>query len=223
MKILVTGASGFIGSKLCSQINEAGHQAVACSRSHVEGNGIFYVCSPELGPEGNWSDALSDIDTVVHLAALAHIPSENSDSETEKHYQRVNAEGSRWLAEQCATAGVKHLVFLSSCHAVAAESDDVLTDRTIPRPVTAYGRSKLAAEEAIKSVLADSSCAWTILRPPLVYGPGNKANFGLLVKLVQTGLPLEIGIEPILSTKDKAAPSFKELRSNPPSHFVSVS
>ena len=86
----------------------------------------------------------------------------------------------------------------------------MLTDRTVPQPVTAYGRSKLAAEEAIKSVLADSGCAWTILRPPLVYGPGNKANFGLLVKLVQTGLPLEIGIEPILSAKDKAAPSFED-------------
>jgi nucleoside-diphosphate-sugar epimerase len=67
-----------------------------------------------------------------------------------------------------------------------------LTDRTVPQPVTAYGRSKLAAEDAIKSVLANSNCAWTILRPPLVYGPGNKANFGLLVKLVQTGIPLPL-------------------------------
>jgi nucleoside-diphosphate-sugar epimerase len=75
---------------------------------------------------------------------------------------------------------------------VAAESDQVLTDCTIPHPVTAYGRSKLAAEGAIKSVLADSDCAWTILRPPLVYGPGNKANFGSLVKLVQPGLPLPL-------------------------------
>jgi nucleoside-diphosphate-sugar epimerase len=129
---------------------------------------------------------------VVHLAGLAHVTSERSEAKTDKKYLRINAEGSRKLAEQCAASGVKHFVFLSSCHAVAAESDQVLTDRTNPHPATAYGRSKLAAEEAIKSALADSGCAWTILRPPLVYGLGNKANFGLLVKLVKTGLPLPL-------------------------------
>ena len=223
MKILVTGASGFVGSMVCARLSEAAHDVVACSRSRVEQPGIFYVASPELGPEADWTLALSGIDAVVHLAGRAHVTSEQADAKTDQAYLRINAEGTRALAAQCAAAGVKHFIFLSSCHAIAGESDDVLTDRTVPQPVTAYGRSKLAAEEATKSVLADSGCAWTILRPPLVYGPGNKANFGLLVKLVQTGLPLEIGIEPILSTKDKAAPSFKELRSNPPSHFVSVS
>jgi nucleoside-diphosphate-sugar epimerase len=192
MKILVTGASGFIGEPLCSERLLTKHGLVACSRSRVEQPGIFYVRSPELGPEADWSDALGGIDAVVHLAGLAHIPSGKSDPETEINYLRVNAEGSRRFAEQCASSGVKHFVFLSSCHAVAAESDQVLTDRTNPRPATAYGRSKLAAEEAIKSVLADSDCAWTILRPPLVYGPGNTASFGLLVKLVKTGLPLPL-------------------------------
>jgi nucleoside-diphosphate-sugar epimerase len=121
------------------------------------------------------------------------VTAEQADAKTAQAYLRINAEGTRALAAQCAAAGVKHFVFLSSCHAIAGESDDVVTERTAPQPVTAYGRSKLAAEEAIKSVLADSDCAWTILRPPLVYGPGNKANFGLLVKLVKTGLPLPLG------------------------------
>jgi nucleoside-diphosphate-sugar epimerase len=192
MKVLVTGASGFVGRSLTEALRDYGHEVTASSRSRVEQPGIFYVRSPELGPEADWSDALGGIDAVVHLAGLAHIPSGKSDPETEINYLRVNAEGSRRLAEQCASLGVKHFVFLSSCHAVAAESDQVLTDRTNPHPATAYGRSKLAAEEAIKSVLADSDCAWTILRPPLVYGPGNKANFGLVVKLVQTGIPLPL-------------------------------
>ena len=192
MKILVTGASGFVGSMVCARLSEAAHDVVACSRSRVEQPGIFYVASPELGPEADWTLALSGIDAVVHLAGRAHVTSEQADAKTDQAYLRINAEGTRALAAQCAAAGVKHFIFLSSCHAIAGESDDALTDRTVPQPVTAYGRSKLAAEDAIKSVLANSNCAWTILRPPLVYGPGNKANFGLLVKLVQTGIPLPL-------------------------------
>ena len=192
MKVLVTGASGFMGGSLTEALRDYRHEVTASSRSWVEQPGIFYVRSPELGPEADWSDALADIDAVVHLAGLAHVTSERSDAKTDKKYLRINAEGSRKLAEQCAASGVKHFVFLSSCHAVAAESDQVLTDRTNPHPATAYGRSKLAAEEAIKSVVADSDCAWTIIRPPLVYGPGNKANFGLLVKLVKSGVPLPL-------------------------------
>lgn len=192
MRILVTGAAGFIGSALCARLADVTHDVVACSRTRAELPGIFYVRSPELSPEADWSEFLPTVDAVVHLAGLAHVTSEKSDVGTEERYLRINAEGSRKLAEQCVTAGVKQFVFLSSCHAVAAESDEVLTDGMVPQPVTAYGRSKLAAEDAITSVLADSGCAWTILRPPLVYGPGNKANFGLLVKLVKTGLPLPL-------------------------------
>lgn len=126
MKILVTGAAGFIGGALCARLADVAHDVVACSRSRVEQPGIFYVHSPELGPEADWSQALTDIDAVVHLAGLAHITSGKSNHGTDEKYLRINAEGSRKLAEQCSRAGVKHFVFLSSCHAVAAESDDVL-------------------------------------------------------------------------------------------------
>lgn len=198
MKVLVTGASGFVGKNLIVKLHQQGEEVIAASRSRIEHPGIFYVCSPELGPKADWSEALTGIEAVVHLAGLAHTRPEKNQREAGKKYLRINTEGSARLAEQCLTAGVKHFVFLSSCHAIAGQSDDVLTDRTVPRPVTAYGRSKLAAEEATKSVLAESDCAWTILRPPLVYGPGNTANFGLLVKLVQTGIPL-----PLSSTRNR--------------------
>ena len=192
MKVLVTGSSGFVGRKLIVELRQQGQAVTAASRSRIEQPGIVYVRSPELGSKADWSEALTGIEAVVHLAGLAHIRPGKNQREAWQKYLRINTEGSARVVEQCLTAGVKHFVFLSSCHAVASESDELMTDRTVPHPVTDYGRSKLAAEEATKSALADSDCAWTILRPPLVYGPGNKANFGLLVKLVKTGIPLPL-------------------------------
>ena len=192
MKILVTGASGFIGSFLLAALRDAGHEVMAASRSRVEQRGIDYVSAPELGPDADWSRALNGVDVVIHLAGRAHVPSKNADAETDEVYFRINTEGTRALAEQAAAAGAKHFVFLSSCHALAAESEVQITEKTQPNPQTAYGRSKLEAERAIRKALSNTACAWTILRPPLVYGKGNKANFGLLLKLVKSGIPLQL-------------------------------
>jgi nucleoside-diphosphate-sugar epimerase len=192
MKILVTGASGFIGNFLLAALRDAGHEVRAASRSRVEQQGIDYVLAPELGPYADWGRALIGVDAVVHLAGRAHVPSKNADAETEKVYFRINTEGTRALAEQAAVAGVKHFVFLSSCHAVAAQSGEILSAETTPCPISAYGRSKLEAELASRKALSNTACAWTILRPPLVYGKGNKANFGLLLKLVKSGIPLPL-------------------------------
>ena len=193
MKILVTGASGFIGNFLLAALRDAGREVRAASRSRVEQRGIGYVSAPELGPDADWSRALNGVDVVIHLAGRAHVPSKNADTETDEVYFRINTEGTLALAEQVAAAGVKHFVFLSSCHAVAAESEVQITEKTQSNPLTAYGRSKLGAECAIRKALSNTACAWTILRPPLVYGKGNKANFGLLLKLVSSGIPLPLG------------------------------
>ncbi len=192
MKILVTGASGFIGNFLLTALRDAGHEVRAASRSLVEQRGIDYVSAPELGPDADWSRALNGADVVIHLAGRAHVPSKNADAETDEVYFRINTEGTRALAEQAAAAGANHFVFLSSCHAVAAESEVQITEKTQPNPVTAYGHSKLEAERAIRKALSNTACAWTILRPPLVSGKGNKANFGLLLKLVKSGIPLPL-------------------------------
>ena len=192
MKILVTGASGFIGNFLLTALRDAAHEVRAASRSRVEQQGIDYVLAPELGPDADWSRALNGVDVVIHLAGRAHVPSKNADAETDEVYFRINTEGTRALAEQAAAAGAKHFVFLSSCHAVAAESEVQITEKTQSNPLTAYGRSKLEAERAIRKALSNTACAWTILRPPLVYGKGNKANFGLLLRLVKSGIPLPL-------------------------------
>jgi len=192
MRVLVTGASGFVGRHLIRALKDAGHEVAACSRSRVEVPGIFYVASPDLGPGADWTAALAGVDAVVHLAGLAAVDGPGNSADLEGEYRRVNVEGTRALAKQAAKAGVKHFVFISSLHAVAADSDERLSEQIEPHPVSAYGRSKLVAEKSVQEELRTSGCAWTILRPPLVYGPGNQANFGLLLNLVKTGIPLPL-------------------------------
>lgn len=192
MKTLVTGASGFIGNFLLPALRDAGHEVRAASRSRMEQQGIDFVAAPELGADADWSRALLGVDAVIHLAGLAHVPSKNAHAETQEVYFRINTEGTRALVEQAAVVGVKHFVFLSSCHALAAESGEILNSETTPLPISAYGRSKLEAERAIQETLSNTDCAWTVLRPPLVYGKGNKGNFGLLLKLVKSGIPLPV-------------------------------
>lgn len=191
MKVLVTGASGFVGGYAVRALRDAGHKVTACSRSRVEMPGIFYAPAPELGPGADWAAALTSIDAIVHLAGRAAVDG-SGKAVVEDEYRTVNVEATRALAKQAAKAGVKHFVLMSSLHAVAADSDERLSEQTEPHPVSAYGRSKLAAEKAIQEELRTSGCAWTILRPPLVYGFGNQANFGLLLKLVKTRVPLPL-------------------------------
>jgi nucleoside-diphosphate-sugar epimerase len=166
---------------------------MAASRSASCVSSAPWLLSPELGPGADWGPLLRGVDVVVHLAGRAHVPSETTGADVEQLYHRINAEGSRTLARQAVAAGVTQFVLLSSCHAVAAEADEPLTADTAPHPVTAYGRSKLAAEEAVRRELSGTGCAYTILRPPLVYGRGNRANFDRLARLVKTGLPLPLG------------------------------
>jgi nucleoside-diphosphate-sugar epimerase len=192
MRILVTGATGFIGSMLCVRLSDVAHEVVACSRSRVELPGIFYVSSPELGPQADWGVALDGADTVVHLAARAHVLSERSGHEVDALYSRVIVEGTARLARQATEAGVKHFIFVSSIGAMAESSENILTVETPCAPSTPYGKSKLKAELALKQIAVAGGMAWSIIRPPLVYGSGNPGNMERLLKLVKTGLPLPL-------------------------------
>ncbi len=193
MNVLVTGASGFVASHLLPALRAAGFSVRAASREKVSVVGVEWFECPELNGSSDWREALDGISAVVHLAGRAHVPSETSGSAVEETYLRINAGGTDALARQAAGAGVKQFLFMSSCHAVASESGTALSESTIPHPVTAYGRSKLAAEAAVRLAFENADGRFTIIRPPLVYGRGNLANFARLIDLVRSGVPLPLG------------------------------
>jgi len=194
MKILVTGASGFVASHLIPELLAKGFSVRAASREKTSLPGLEWSKSPELDSSADWRNALGGVDAVIHLAARAHVPSKKSKTDVERVYQRINVEGTAALARQAAEAGVAKFLFMSSCHAVAVQSHIALSEDTQPRPVTAYGRSKLAAEDAVRRAFGKAvGQQFTIIRPPLVYGPGNLANFARLIALVRSGVPLPLG------------------------------
>jgi UDP-glucose 4-epimerase len=192
VRILVTGASGFIGNLLVRALQTAGQKVMAASRARVESPGIFYVPSPELGPEADWAKALDGADIVVHLAARAHFVDGKKVGKNVAIYQRANTEGAARLAQQAMAVGIRHFIFVSSIGAIAENSNTPLNPFAQDTPVTPYGRSKLAAEKAIKEMSSGTKMNYTIIRPPLVYGPGNPGNMARLLKIADTSLPLPL-------------------------------
>ena len=174
MKIVVTGASGFVGTSLVPFLEQRGHDVVPLSPVQVAGD--ICVISP-ANVEG--------ADVVVHLAALAHA---NDVDPAEVH--RVNVEGTRAVQQACEKAEVPRIVFLSSIKALAESSVQPLKENDTAAPEDAYGRAKLAAEEML---LARDKTRAVIVRPPLVYGQGIKGNLARLLRLADSGIPLPFG------------------------------
>lgn len=192
--MLVTGASGFIGSALCRVLVAAGHAPRAAVRRIIPGSKgpdtAIYV--GEIDGNTNWSQALRGIDCVVHLAARTHVLHETAADPLEE-YRRVNVEGTRWLAEQAVAAGVRRLVFLSSTKVNGERTAGrPFKEEDAPRPEDAYGISKWEAEQALRRVAQETGLEVAILRPPLVYGHGVKGNFLRLMNIVAAGWPLPL-------------------------------
>lgn len=142
----------------------------------------------------DWSVALQGAATVVHLAARVHVMKDVSEDPLTE-FRRVNVDGTLNLARQAAAAGVKRFVFISSVK-VNGESTQLgqpFTEAGVPNPQDAYGVSKHEAEQGLHQIAADTGIEVVIIRPPLVYGPGVKANFAALMSAVQRGWPLPLG------------------------------
>jgi len=174
MRVVVTGAFGFIGRTLCPALRARGHEVIALERAATGDIAAFTA----------WPGQLARGDAVIHLAALAH-----ARSVDDERLRAVNVEAPLALGRAAAAAGAK-MLFMSSAKVLGEETAAAAFDESSPpAPQDAYARAKAAAEEALRAVCG---LALTVLRPPLVYGPGVKANFLALLRAVARGWPLPL-------------------------------
>ena len=193
-KILITGVTGFVGKSLIPALLAAGHQ-VRCAVTHkVDELKAEQILVERLECQKDWSEALSGIEIVIHLAARVHIMKEHSKSVLED-YCKVNSTATKNLAEQAAQHQVKRFIFLSSIkvNGELTATGQPFTEHSPPKPQDPYGVSKLLAEQSLAEINQRSSMETVILRTPLIYGAGVKANFLKMMTLVNKGLPLPFG------------------------------
>lgn len=198
MKILVTGANGFVGRELVRRLLQPNgdHVVLAAVRSVSCDIPLpAEVCTiPAVDGATDWSALCAGCDCVVHLAARVHVMQDAAENPLAE-FRRVNVDGTMNLARQAAAAGVRRFVFVSS---IKVNGESTLAGRAfavadVPSPCDPYGQSKLEAELGLRQLAADSEMEFVIIRPPLVYGPGVRANFAALMVTVARGIPLPLG------------------------------
>ncbi|MDB9986896.1 NAD-dependent epimerase/dehydratase family protein [Candidatus Pelagibacter sp.] len=206
-RILVTGATGFIGQALCKTLSKSGRLVRGTVRSHnsiSEDTKAEYINVEDINIAKNWKDVLDDIDCIVHCAGRAHVMNETKTNVLNT-YRLANVESTRKLAVKAAEAGVKKLIFLSSIKVNGEETtykkkntnsnnqkQDVFSINDTPNPKDPYAISKFEAEKVLWEVSAKTQLQVTVVRLPLVYGPNVKGNLARLIKMVKLGVPLPI-------------------------------
>ncbi len=196
MKVLVTGANGFIGSQLIPQLIQSDNQVLAAVRNQLKDfkNPLVQVLKIELAEQFDWSDSLVDVDAVIHLAARVHVMNDNSSNPLSE-FRRVNRDATIKLAQQAAKAGVKRLIFLSTIKVNGESTSGRLpfSEEDVCNPTDPYAISKLEAEQGLMQIARNTDMEVVIIRPPLIYGPGVKGNFASMIRWVGRGLPFPFG------------------------------
>ncbi len=193
MRVLVTGATGFLGRALVPLLLDRGHQVrAAVRRPDAQVPGVDLIAVGDIGPDTDWSAALDGMDAVVHLAARVHVMHDTA-ADPLAAFRHTNTAGTRRLAEAAAKHGVRRFVYLSSIKAVVDESrPEPVTDATPADPHSPYGLSKREAEQALEDLGRRGVLDPVILRPPLVYGPGVAGNLRALLNICRKRLPLPL-------------------------------
>jgi len=196
-KVLVTGATGFVGRHLCDSLFSSGYVVTGATRTLQSGltpRNYEVRITGDIGAPIDWVPVLRDVDYVVHLAARVHVMSEVAKNPLTE-FRRVNSVGSAKLAESAAATGVKRLIYVSTIKVHGEKTMGrpfCFADRVAPGDP--YAISKLEAEQALSGIAEDKGLEIVILRPPLIYGPGVGGNFLRVLSLVSSGIPLPLGM-----------------------------
>jgi len=193
MRVAITGSNGFIGQNLCNALKNNSHKIRQLVR-YDQHNSIDSFSVGDISHNTDWSKALEDVDCIIHCAGLAH-NLHRSKNLNLTSFEEINVLGTINLAEQASRLGVNRMVFLSSLkvNGDLTTTDRPFTEKSIPKPRGEYAQSKWDAEQKLREISSTSKLDVITVRPPLVYGPGVKANFLYLLKAVSLGLPLPLG------------------------------
>jgi nucleoside-diphosphate-sugar epimerase len=198
LKVLVTGATGFVGRYLVTFLESTGYDVRCAVRNRT--TAVAYSSRDvavigEINDKTDWRTALSDVDVVIHLAGRAHVMNEKS-ADAESLYDAVNVNGTANLLDQLQGTKVKRLIYLSSVkvNGERTKPGERFTEESKCNPEDIYGRSKLKAEQAIWAKRAEAKIEYVVIRPPLVYGPNVKGNLATLVNVLRKGVPVPLGM-----------------------------
>lgn len=195
--IAITGATGFVGGAVSRYLSaRPGFSVrVAVRGDYVKpGNAVEFFTVRSIEPDVQWKDFVEGVDVIVHAAARVHVMNDTS-TDPEAEYLRINVAGTLNLAEQAAAADVKRFIFISSVkvNGEASSLTEPFSANQLPNPSDPYGVSKAMAEQGLRELAARTGMEVVIIRPVLVYGPGVRANFLSMMRWLDKGIPLPLG------------------------------
>lgn len=193
--VLITGADGFIGKALCTEMLSKGWKVRASVRSRGKmkdlSEKIDIIETGSIGPDTEWAKSLDNVESVVHLAGRVHVM-DDSLSEPLSEYRFVNTAGTENLARSAAFSGVRRFIFMSTVKVNGIGGKGPYSEDDIPESKDPYGISKCEAEKKLKEIANETGLEIVIIRAPMVYGPEVKANFLRLLKTVDRGVPMPL-------------------------------